>query len=504
MKKKWFGIAILSFSIIALTLLSIKSFAQDRNRSEQMKSYFYLQPNIGINEYFGDLNNKDYWNQNPKFAFGAIVGYQVKPLFGFRGQFVKDNLYSKRSDKSKILTSKMWDASLQLTININDIFSEYNRKRLLNFYLFSGAGLTSYKSKLTDIETGLITSEHSKQQNAFFLPLGAGASVRITNAISVNLEYGDRTVFGGTKLDFMDTGKENNDHYNYVSIGLQVKIGMKDTDDDGVIDKDDLCLSVPGRAKLAGCPDKDNDGIADKDDACPDVYGSPEYKGCPDTDGDGVIDIQDACPNSAGKPELNGCPDKDNDGITDKEDKCPDAAGLRELSGCPDRDGDGIADKDDICPEVKGLDKMHGCPDSDNDGIADNEDKCPDVAGVLSNFGCPEVIIFEFSRTVCFGSAKSVVLPEFTSILDETVTILNNHVEAKVSVEGYTDSLESDEYNMKLSEKRAGFVYDYLVKKGIPKERLVKSFYGKTKPVEDNKTAEGRAKNRRVEIKSIK
>jgi outer membrane protein OmpA-like peptidoglycan-associated protein len=469
-----------------------------------MKSYFYLQPNIGINEYFGDLNSKDYWNQNPKFAFGAIVGYQAKPVFGFRGQFVNDNLYSKRSDKNNILKSKMWDASLQVTININEIFSEYNRKRLLNFYLFTGAGVTNYKSTLTVIETGLISNEHSERQKSFFLPVGAGASVRLNNSLSVNLEYGDRTVFGGKKLDFIDTGKENNDHYNYVSAGLQIKIGMKDTDNDGVVDKDDLCPTVFGRTKLAGCPDKDNDGLADKDDACPDVYGSPEYKGCPDTDGDGVIDSQDACPNSAGKPELNGCPDKDNDGITDKEDKCPDDAGLKELAGCPDRDGDGIADKDDACPDVKGLIKMNGCQDSDSDGIADNVDKCPDIAGVGSNSGCPEVINFEFFRTVCFGSAKSVVLPQYTADLDEIVTILNNHLDVKVSIEGYTDSLESDVYNMKLSEKRANYVFDYLIKKGIPNERLVKSFYGKTKPVDNNKTAEGRAKNRRVEIKSIK
>lgn len=504
MKNRWFGKAILLFSIYAITSLSYNSFAQDRNRNEKMKNYFYLQPNIGINEYFGDLNSKDYWNQNPKFAFGTIVGYQVKPVLGFRGQFVKDNLYSKRTDKNNILKSKMWDASLQLTININEIFSEYNRKRLLNFYLFTGAGVTNYKSTLTVIETGLNSNEHAKMQNTFFLPVGAGASIRLNNSLSVNLEYGDRTVFGGTKLDFIDTGKGNNDHYNYVSAGLQIKIGMKDTDDDGVIDKDDLCPDVFGRIKLGGCPDKDNDGIADKDDACPDVYGSPEYKGCPDTDGDGVIDSQDTCPNAAGKLELNGCPDKDNDGITDKSDKCPDAAGPKELDGCPDRDSDGIADKDDACPDVKGLEKMHGCPDSDNDGIADNEDKCPDVAGVGSNSGCPEVINFEFSETVCFGSAKSVVLPEYTTTLDEIVAILKDHVDAKVAVEGYTDSLESDEYNMKLSEKRAGFVYDYLVKKGIPKERLLKSFYGKTKPVDNNKTAEGRAKNRRVEIKLIK
>jgi len=503
MKIRQFRIAILLVLVVAFSLLTFSGFGQNANISNQMKSYFYVQPNIGINEYFGDLNSKDYWNQNPKFAFGVIGGYQINPVFGVRGQFVKGNLYSKRSDQNKMLESKMWDASLHLTINISDIFSVYNSKRLLNFYLFSGTGIASYKSTLTDTETSLHIDEHSKKQYTFFLPIGAGASVRINNALSVNLEYGDRTVFGGKKLDFTDAGKKN-DHYNYVSVGLQFKIGVKDTDGDDVIDKDDLCPDVFGRVSLAGCPDKDNDGIADKDDACPDVYGSPDYKGCPDTDGDGIIDSQDACPNVAGNPELNGCPDKDNDGITDLADKCPDVAGLKELSGCPDRDGDGIADNEDVCPDVKGLATMNGCLDTDNDGISDNNDKCPDVPGVGPNSGCPEIISFEFSQTLFFGSAKSVILPEYNTDLDEIVAILNEHVDVKVSVEGYTDSLESDEYNLKLSEKRADFVYNYLIKKGISKERLTKSFYGKTQPVDDNKTIAGRAKNRRVEIKSIK
>jgi outer membrane protein OmpA-like peptidoglycan-associated protein len=504
MKKYQLRVAILLISMIAFNLLSTRSFGQDNSANEKMKGYFYIQPNIGMNQYFGDLNIKDYWNQNPKFAYGLIGGYQVKPVFGVRGQFVRDNIYSERADQNKILKSKLWDASLQLTININDIFSEYNLKRLLNFYLFTGGGITSYKSNLTNSVTSMLINEHTDRQHTFFLPVGAGASIRLTNTFAINLEYGDRTIFGGEKLDFTDAGKENNDHYNYVSAGLQIKIGVKDTDDDGVIDREDLCPEVFGRVKLAGCPDKDNDGIADKDDDCPDVYGNAEFKGCPDTDGDGIIDSKDVCPDAAGKPELNGCPDKDNDGITDKDDKCPEYAGSKDLNGCPDRDGDGIADNDDACPDVKGSVTLNGCPDSDGDGIADKDDKCPDSAGVVSNSGCPEIINFEFSRAVCFGSSKSVILPQYSSDLDETVTILNEHPEARVSVEGYTDSQESDEYNLKLSEKRADYVYDYLVKKGVPEQRLVKSFYGKANPVNDNKTAAGRAKNRRVEIKTIK
>ena len=491
--------------IVVLQGVCNTTSAQKDSISAPFKGYLYLQPNVGATQYFGDFNQDDYWNQHQKLGFGAVLGYQLSPVFGIRGQFVKANLYSKRFDQEKLLTSNFWDGALHLTININEIFAPYNAKRFFNFYLFTGAGIVSYKSKLEDYTTGVVTNEHTSWQNTFFLPVGAGASFRLSNTFSINLEYGDRTVFDGTALDFTDglNGKNNNDHYSYTSAGLQINFGLKDTDGDGVRDKDDLCPETPGKISLAGCPDKDNDGIADKDDVCPDVAGKAEFKGCPDTDGDGIIDSEDACPNAAGKKELNGCPDRDNDGIADKDDKCPDVAGLKELDGCPDRDGDGIADNDDACPDVKGLAQYKGCPDTDGDGIPDNLDKCPDVFGIAANNGCPEAK-FEYFKVVYFNFDKTVLVTKFIKDLDEVVAVMNAHPNVSLAIEGYADSQGASAYNLKLSEKRADFVINYLVKKGIAKERLVKSFYGETKPAATNKTLEGRAKNRRVEIKSIK
>jgi hypothetical protein len=94
-----------------------------------------------------------------------------------------------------------------------------------------------------------------------------------------------------------------------------------------------------------GGKDTDGDGIFDKDDACPDVAGLKEFNGCPDTDGDGIQDSADSCPDVAGLAALNGCPDTDGDGIADKDDECPNEAGPVSLKGCPDTDGDGVADK---------------------------------------------------------------------------------------------------------------------------------------------------------------
>jgi len=111
-----------------------------------------------------------------------------------------------------------------------------------------------------------------------------------------------------------------------------------------------------------GGKDTDGDGISDKNDACPDVFGLKQFNGCPDSDGDGIINKSDACPEAFGLAALNGCPDTDEDGIADKDDACPYHAGLSALKGCPDTDGDGIIDPSDRCPTIPGPASNNGCP----------------------------------------------------------------------------------------------------------------------------------------------
>lgn len=386
--------ALVVCSIILYTLFNGTLQAQNEFDKSIRTKRFYIQPNSGISQYYGDLNQKKYWNQNPQFAFGSVFGYQLNVLFGLQAQFLKTQLYSERPDQNLVFRSNLWDGALNITVNINEllakIFTDTHAKSALNFYFFSGAGISSFRSKLTRLETGELVNEHSGMQYEFSLPLGAGAAYRLNNELAIHLEYGDHSIFGGSKLDFTDNSKQNNDHYSYISAGLRIKIGAKDTDNDGVKDKNDLCPGLFGKAELAGCPDNDNDGIADKDDACPDIAGIPQFMGCPDTDGDGITDKKDNCPNAAGKEELAGCPDRDNDGVADKDDKCPELPGRKALAGCPDRDDDGVTDAKDKCPDVPGRIDSDGCPDRDGDGIMDQDDKCPDEPGKPELAGCPD------------------------------------------------------------------------------------------------------------------
>jgi len=99
-----------------------------------------------------------------------------------------------------------------------------------------------------------------------------------------------------------------------------------------------------------------------------------------------------------------------------------------------------------------------------------------------------------------FDFNKATLKPECKVKLDEAVALMGKHADLRVSVEGHTDAIGSDAFNQKLSERRADAVVGYLTSKGVAASRLVAKGFGKTRPVADNKTEEGRAKNRRVEI----
>ena len=229
-----------------------------------------------------------------------------------------------------------------------------------------------------------------------------------------------------------------------------------------------------------------------------------------DRDGDGVLDADDKCPDTPGLAALQGCPDRDGDGIADGDDKCPDVAGIAKYQGCPipDTDGDGINDEMDKCPTVKGLPRYQGCPipDTDGDGVNDEEDKCPSRPGPASNQGCPviakEVVdkINFAAKNVFFATGSYKLLPKSFKSLDEVVKLLKADESLMIDIDGHTDSQGSDESNQVLSDNRAGAVKNYLTSKGIDASRLKSTGYGETKPVADNKTAAGRAKNRRTEM----
>lgn len=229
-----------------------------------------------------------------------------------------------------------------------------------------------------------------------------------------------------------------------------------------------------------------------------------------DRDGDGVLDADDKCPDIPGLAVLQGCPDRDGDGIADQDDKCPDEPGLLKYGGCPipDTDGDGINDEEDKCPDVKGVARYNGCPvpDTDGDGINDEEDKCPTRPGPASNMGCPEIAkeviekINFAAKNIFFATGSSKLLATSFKSLDEVAALLAADESMLINIDGYTDSTGKADKNKLLSDSRANAVKIYLAGKGIADSRMTATGFGPDKPLATNKTAAGRARNRRVEL----
>ncbi len=285
--------------------------------------------------------------------------------------------------------------------------------------------------------------------------------------------------------------------------------------------------------------DEDKDNIKNADDRCPkdaeDIDGYQDSDGCPDydNDSDGKPDSLDKCPNEAedddGFEDEDGCPDLDNDkdGIQDDKDKCPkdaeDFDGFEDKDGCPDPDNDkdGVADSLDRCPnDAEDFDKFEdddGCADIDNDkdGIPDLKDKCPNQPETFNEVddadGCPDVKKKESTmpkhqivRGVAYSSGSAIMSPSSYPSLDPVAKELLAHTDIEIEIRGHTDATGRYETNMRLSQQRAEAVLQYLASKGIDPRRMRAVGYGPSSPIADNRSAAGRAQNRRIEIVRLK
>lgn len=405
-------------------------------------------------DYTKDYLGTSDWNILPSISRISVDKYLNDGFtLQLAGSLNKIETFSGKNDFDELY----WAIDANVKYDLNSLFGE---TAWFDPYVYLGGGYAN----LGDLGEGTLN-------------VGAGFNTWFNENLGLNFQT-------GAKKEFADKVQ---DHFQH-SVGLVFKFGGKDSD---------------------------GDGVYDKEDACPEEAGLKEFDGCPDSDSDGIKDSDDACPEEAGLASLNGCPDTDNDGIADKDDNCPSEAGLASLNGCPDTDNDGIANNKDRCPNQVGPAANNGCPwpDTDNDGVLDKDDKCPNVKGVASNNGCPEVIIKEeavkklndFARAIYFNSGRTSFRTGVTGKLDLIAKIMKEYPKAKFSIEGHTDSQGKESFNLRLSERRAKAVLDYLISKGgVSSSRLSSKGLGEVYPIASNKTRDGRSQNRRVEIKLIK
>ncbi len=331
---------------------------------------------------------------------------------------------------------------------------------------------------------------------------GAGFRLGVTPTVMLRLDG----ITSLTKVTSPVTGLSENITNYGGSFGLSFMLGSKsqrDSDKDGVYDRDDKCPSTP-RGVLVdrrGCPsDTDHDGVPDGVDRCPATApgAKVDATGCPlDSDRDGVPDGMDRCPNTpiGATVDAGGCPvDSDKDGVADGLDRCPDtpAGATVDQLGCPgDEDGDGVLDGLDRCPDTPSgaTVNAYGCPPSA---------ALPERAPAAGPAGPPTVL-----RGVTFRSASARLLPPSFPVLDSLARDLLNHPDVAIEIGGHTDDVGNADANVHLSRLRAEAVRNYLINRKVPFTRLVAKGYGSTMPLVHDTTDAARAANRRVEIRTL-
>ncbi len=512
----------------------------------QISSKFLLPP-ISLNKLF---------YESFLISISIPTGMPEDGLFPRASNFLQDektwnpahNFYSSNYLMIKPMLALTFDVAaaqpkipLKFHLNFGGVITEADEQNSVIGALAIEYALAEFITVFTDFSGEPRWKNISSGYNLKKDPLRATPGIRIATPSGMYLTFAGDFSLSSTKTE--DRLNWKKDRYAY-STGIIPKYGVQmtfgwngfmatlDDDKDGIPNTFDRCPREPedmdGFEDADGCPDPDNDkdGICDPwvatqgkqelyaaqckgSDKCPtvaeDIDGFQDDDGCPDpdNDGDGLPDVKDQCPNVPedfdGNQDNDGCPDYDNDrdGVADSVDKCPNEP----------EDLDGFQDKD-------------GCPDSDNDkdGILDLKDKCPDLPetfnGYLDEDGCPDTVVKppepvkkepDFPRQQIlqgleFRTGKAEILFESYQILDRLAKSLKEYPELEIEIRGYTDSMGKSNTNIQLSQMRAEAVRRYLINQGIEIQRIRAMGFGPSNPIGDNRTAAGRAMNRRIEV----
>jgi outer membrane protein OmpA-like peptidoglycan-associated protein len=180
-------------------------------------------------------------------------------------------------------------------------------------------------------------------------------------------------------------------------------------------------------------------------------------------------------------------------------------------SAMRDFDADGFADPLDRCPREAGIDP-HGCPppDSDHDGIRDPDDRCPATPETRNGFddldGCIDEIPPELTaitgvlKGLEFDTDKPGIRPKSHKLLDRVAGVLTKYPDVRIELAGHVDSRGVTSHTGQLSKLRADAVRDYLAGHGVDASRIETRGADANEPLASNKSASGRARNRRVEL----
>jgi outer membrane protein OmpA-like peptidoglycan-associated protein len=443
----------------------------------------------------------------------------------FDEQYPEDN-FPGAKDKGTIRRTKIDSYEALAYLNL---FPRHE----MNYYLMGGIGALAFQPQ--DIIDNPYTSSGKRRDyeeitekeqfdvhyigglgiDYYFTPvisLGAQAVVHI-----LSTDYVDG--YASTMSDELGQNTAPSNMDAYADFGLKLSYHLftdNDSDNDGLLNSEENSLGMNPYS-----PDSDDDGVLDVEE----VRTFKSNALVMDSDSDGLGDAEEAY--NLHTDLLKN--DTDDDGLSDFDE----ARLYKTNPVLKDSDGDDLADAAEF---QKGANPMTG--DTDGDGVRDLDDNCPTFFGLKDNFGCPNpppsiadagnvtvnyngdgneivvhdtVYVFREVKNIRenesytpyginFEAGKSVIREESEIILDDVARWLKNSPSISVEVRGHTDADGSEEYNARLAETRANAVRDYLISQGIEEDRLEVKAFGEYQPVASNDATKGKARNRRIEF----
>lgn len=484
---------------VLAVLIAGTSFGQEEGKTIRKFNYFAIGLHGGWTQFYGDIRQYDFgFTQNSEDIAngggGIFVDYQLNSVIGFRANLLVGKLggskYSRNSvgpesespNQNVAFNSLFIDYTLNTTVNfVNLMYSDRTKDRLFTAYIVGGVGFTSYRTKKYRLKdtpnqsAGDVVGNSSNPTKAeetdkfttdLVLPAGLGIKFRLSKRIDLGLEYTQRFLPSGERLDATEGGKKGSDSYGYFNAFLGIKLGKQTHSKEWV---------NPFQALNQNMADlqANVDGLAN------------------DQDGDGVSDI------------------------FDKEENTPADVSVDGSGRSLDTDGDGVPDYLDADPFTsKGarVDENGKELDSDNDGVADSQDIEPNTEeGALVNFQGKTINLEtaggETSINVSGGlpsiyfKVNSARIDYWSSYdrLAEVAKIMKADEGIKVKAVGSADKTGAEDYNESLAEKRAQAAVDHLVKiYGIDAGRFTVSSEGESNPL--SVSDEALNVNRRVDF----
>ena len=227
--------------ILMLLLVPVLFYGQDNNKeqSTSFSRHWYISLNGGISQFWGDVQTQQPWEKisDDKFMGGIAIGHQFSPVLGLRGNVQYGSVYSLKENEAAVdyemEASPLLDYSIQATVSLVNLFSDYNPERKLDFYGFAGLGFSNWETEWRNKNTGGVNGHNGNEEGTDglfnlttegYIPAGAGLSYKLNDTFTLGLEQ----LWNGVNTDILDAkaGGFDYDIYSNTRLNLKINVGQ--------------------------------------------------------------------------------------------------------------------------------------------------------------------------------------------------------------------------------------------------------------------------------------